>query len=167
MALNYKYLMDNEEFKQKLSEVATWEIPDVTSGGNPKKKPGRPSAEDLYQQEHEEVFLDLFDGKNPTLHPVLTNVKVAGCMCDDCGKLCENGRKAEKSKYYTNRPHWRARCLTCGLNQNPYTGEWDLTNETASPTWSRWLRQTSEKPYAYKPKASCKIAFPIEKKEDK
>ena len=143
--------MNDEEYKQKLSQVAEFTIPEVNSGGNPKRvKRGRKSAEELYQEEHEEVFLDLFDGKNPTVRPVLTNLKIQGCICEDCGKHCENGRHTEKAKYNSSRPHWRQRCLTCGMNQNPFSGEWDLTNKNASAVWAVWLRKTSENSYDHK-----------------
>lgn len=145
--------MNNEKFLDLLSKVAHWEIPDVTTGGNPKKGPGRKSAEEKFQEQHEEVFLDMFNGKNPTLHPVITKVKVASCLCEDCGKFCENGRKKDLSQYHTNRPHWREKCLTCGMGQNPETGQFDLTKERFNPVWSNWLRKTSDKPYVYKKKS--------------
>ena len=143
--------MKDEEFKQRLAEVAEWAIPEVASSGHTKRiKPGRKTKEEQYQEAHEEVFLEMFDGKNPTVQPVVTKVKVQGCMCDDCGRFCENGRKTEKKVYPTNRKHWRERCLTCGMNQNPYTGKFDLTNHESSAVWANWLRKTSDKPYAYK-----------------
>jgi hypothetical protein len=63
--------MDKELFKQKLSEVADWHIPklnetDIKESKRKGRGRGRPSVEDLYQQEHQEVFLDLFNGINPT-----------------------------------------------------------------------------------------------------
>lgn len=154
MASNYKYAMKDEEFKQRLSEVADWEIPDVTCGGNTKKGrgAGRPSKEQQYQEQHEEAFLEMFGGKNPTVCPFVTKIKVAGCVCDDCGKFCEQGRHKERTKYTSNRPHWRERCITCGMNQNPNTGEFDLNNKEASAHWANWLRKTSQKPYAYQSK---------------
>lgn len=144
--------MQNDKFLELLSKVATWEIPDVTRGGNPKKGPGRKSTEELYQEEHEEIFLDMFDGKNPTLHPLVTKIKVAACVCDDCGKFCENGRQKDITQYHTNRPHWREKCLTCGMNENPETGKFDLHQKEFNYVWSQWLRKTSGKSYAYKKK---------------
>ena len=149
--------MNQDEFKQKLSQVAEWEIPNVTCGGNtaPKKR-GRKSAEELYQQAHEAEFNDLHNGKNPTVSIALTKVKVASCVCEDCGRYCENGRRKEISQYQTNRPHWRSKCITCGLNENPETGAFDLNQHQFNVAWSQWLRKTSDKPYAYKPKKEQK-----------
>ena len=144
--------MKDEEFKEKLAQVAEWEIPDVNSGGNFKslKKRGRKTKEKQFQEEHEQQFLEMFGGKNPTVYPIVTKVKVVGCMCEDCGRFCENGRKTEKKVYPTNRPHWRERCLTCDLNKNPYTGKFDLSNKDASAYWSNWLKIANQKSYVHK-----------------
>jgi hypothetical protein len=143
--------MKDEEYKEKLAQVAEWAVPAVAGNGNTKRvKKSRKTLEAQFQEAHEQEFLELHGGKNPTVHPVLTNVKVQGCMCEDCGRFCENGRKTEKKVYPTNRPHWRERCVTCDMNKNPYSGLYDLTNKDASAYWSNWLRATSHKPYAYK-----------------
>jgi len=158
--------MKDEEFKQRLAQVAEWAVPDVASSGHTKRiKPGRKSKEELYQEEHEEVFLEMFNGKNPTVQPQLTKVLVQGCMCEDCGRFCENGRRTEKKLFQTNHPHWRERCLTCGMNQNPNTGEWDLSNKAAAGVWALWLRNNSEKPYAYQKKKTITIK-PEQKQDD-
>jgi hypothetical protein len=157
--------MNDEEYQHKLSQVAEFTIPEVNSAGNDKPlKRGRKTKEEQYQLEHEEVFLDLFDGKNPTIHPVLTKVKIQACVCNDCGKYCAHGRHTETTKYFSSRPHWRARCLTCGMNQNPNTGEWDLTNKDASAHWANWLRKTGSTPYQYKQRKT--ITIQLEQKQD-
>jgi hypothetical protein len=143
--------MKDEEYKEKLAQVAEWAVPKVTSTGNNKPiKKGRKTKEKQFQEAHEQEFLDLFDGVNPTVQPVVTKILVQGCMCEDCGRFCEQGRKTEKKVYPNNRPHWRERCITCNMNKNPYTGQYDLTNHESSAVWSNWLRKTSDKPYAYK-----------------
>ena len=158
--------MKDDEYKEKLSKVAEWVVPEVADSGNTKRvKPGRKTKEQQYQEAHLEAFLDMFGGVNPTVQPVLTKVKVQGCMCEDCGRFCENGRKTEVTKYFSNRPHWRERCVTCGMNQNPNTGAWDLNNKDASAHWANWLRKTSEKPYVYKKKKTITI-HPDKKQED-
>jgi hypothetical protein len=150
--------MNDEEYQLKLSQVAEFTIPEVNGAGNAKTaKRGRKSTEEQYQLEHEQVFLDLFDGKNPTIQPVLTKVKIQACVCDDCGKYCEHGRHTEKTKYLSSRPHWRSRCLTCGMNQNPNTGEWNLSNKDASAHWANWLRKTGPIPYVYKQRKTITI----------
>jgi hypothetical protein len=155
--------MKEQEYKDKLAQVAEVTLPEVAGSGHIKRpKRGRKSNEEVYQEEHEQVFLDLFDGKNPTLQPQLVNVKIQGCMCEDCGRFCEQGRRTEKKLFQTNHPHWRERCLTCGMNQNPNTGQFDLPNKSAAAVWAGWLRDNSEKPYAYK--KTIRIA--IEEKQD-
>lgn len=137
--------MNNAEFKSKLSEVAVWKIPDTPreTSLNAKKKRGRPSKEELYQEEHEEVFLELFNGENPTYAPMIVKLKIAAVECNDCGRLCENGCHKEKKLYDTaNKPHWRERCLTCNKARNPYTGAFDLTIAQASVVWNSYLRDS-------------------------
>jgi hypothetical protein len=145
--------MKDQEYKDKLAQVAEFAVPEIAGNGNTKRpKRGRKTLEEQYQEAHEEIFLEMFEGKNPTVQPQLVNVKIQGCMCEDCGRFCENGRRTEKRVYPTNRPHWRERCVTCNMNKNPYTGQYDLTNKDASAYWSNWLRATSDKPYAYQKK---------------
>jgi hypothetical protein len=161
--------MNDEEFKKRLSEVADWHIPDlkdweIKQAKQKARGKGRPSAEEKYQEEHEAIFLEMFNGKNPTIQPVVTNVKVQSCMCEDCGRFCEKGRRTELTRYTTNRTHWRERCVTCGMNKNPNTGAWDLSNKDASGQWSNWLRKTSSKAYCYKKRKIITI-YPETNKE--
>jgi ferredoxin len=151
--------MDDKTFKQRLSEVAEWEIPNVTDSGNPVvKKRGRKSQEDLYQEEHEQVFLEIYDGKNPSVPPRLTKVKVAARTCEHCGKLCPSGCHTEYKQYTANnKTHWRTKCVTCGLWQNPYTGEFDLTTAEASTVWNCWCRDVKRR---YNPKTPGPIEQP-------
>ena len=137
--------MDNEEFKKKLSEVANWKIPETPreTSLNAKKKRGRRSKEEIYQEEHENVFLEIFDGVNPTYPPLITELKLAAVDCGSCGKHCPKGRKTEKKIYEANKiRHWRERCVTCGMQQNPYTGEFDLDRQKASIVWNSFLRES-------------------------
>jgi hypothetical protein len=138
--------MKDEEFKQRLSEVAEWEIPklSLTTIKQAKQKArGRRSAEDKYQEEHEQVFAEIFDGINPTAPVQLLKVKAAACDCEDCGAHCPNGRHKEKKLYQTGvkqKKNWRERCVTCGLHQNPFTGKFELTINEASRVWTDYLR---------------------------
>lgn len=152
MATNNKYWMNDEEFKRKLSLVAEWKIPDTVTAnktGEVKKNRGRKSNEEKFQEAHEAIFLEIHEGKNPTFKPMITKVKCTPVDCADCGKQCLDGRHIEIKKYETNRPHWRKRCVTCNLQENPFTGEFDLLNHRASAEWARFLRKTSSKPYHY------------------
>lgn len=139
--------MNNEEFKKKLSEVAEWKIPDTPreTSLNAKKKRGRKSAEDEYQELREEMFYEEFGGVNPTYPPMLIKLKNAACTCNDCGASCPNGRKKEKKLYETGskkKRNWREKCITCGLHQNPFTGKFELTASEAPYVWTDFLRDS-------------------------
>jgi len=137
--------MTDDEFKQKLSEVAEWVIPATERETTPaaKKRAGRKSAEQKYQEEHEEVFLNMFEGKNPTMPMMLTKLKIVAVDCEDCGQHCPDGRHTENKRFDTNRPHWRKRCVTCKKNQNPWTGEYDLNSQQSASVWADYLRKTN------------------------
>jgi hypothetical protein len=135
--------MTNDEFKQKLSEVAEWKLPDTPREAslNAKKKRGRKSAEEKYQDEHEEVFMELFEGTNPTYAPMLTRVKRCAVTCE-CGRICSNGCEKEAKLCQTkDKAVWRWKCKTCGMTQDPYTGEYTLTAQKASIVWGEYLRK--------------------------
>ena len=140
--------MDKELFKQRLSEVAEWQQPkltasDIKQAGQKSRGRGRPSKESLYQQEHEEVFLDLFEGINPTQQPELVRVLVQAVDCPDCGQHCPNGRRKE-IKLYKNLPrhidHWRTRCVECKLYQHPDTKEFSIQPGPACQVFLNWAK---------------------------
>lgn len=140
--------MDNEEFKRKLSEVAEWRIPKTEKEQtiSARKKRGRKSNEERYEEEHEQVFLELFEGVNPTYPPMLVKLKCQATTCEDCGKYCANGRQKEKKLYETNKKrHWREKCVTCERFQNPFTGEFDLVSSNAAIKWNEFLRNSKMK----------------------
>lgn len=138
--------MDQKLFKQKLSEVAEWQQPKITLDSNQKaklKKRGRPSAEDIQEEQEYQEFLALHNGINPTMAPELVKVKTQGCECTDCGRFCENGRHVESRQYEcNNKKHWRERCVTCGYWKNPYDGKFDLINSKVSVVWNTFMRDT-------------------------
>jgi hypothetical protein len=43
------------------------------------------------------------------------------------------------------------------MNQNPNTGEWNLSNKDASAHWANWLRKTGPIPYVYKQRKTITI----------
>jgi len=58
--------MDDEVFKQKLSEVAEWRVPklkewEVEQAKQKARGKGRASLEDLYEEEHNKIFLEIFN----------------------------------------------------------------------------------------------------------
>lgn len=139
--------MTDDEFKKRLSEVADWKLPDTPreTSLNAKKKRGRKSAEDIYQETREEIFFEEFGGVNPTYPPMLTRVKVQSCICEDCGKECPNGRKKETKLYETGSKktrNWREKCVTCNLAKNPFTGKFELSTQEASFVWTNFLRDS-------------------------
>jgi hypothetical protein len=86
--------MTKDELKQKLSEVAEWRQPrisisDVKRGAQKARGKGRPSREEMYEEEHEQVFAELFKGINPTHAPELVRVHIQRVDCEDCGRLEE------------------------------------------------------------------------------
>jgi hypothetical protein len=142
--------MDDTEYRKKLSEVADWHIPklsptDLKESTQRKRGRGRPSDEEKYQDAHEEIFLDLYKGINPTHSPELIKVNAKATVCDDCGCDCPQGRKKEKKLYETGKDkkrNWRERCITCNKNKNPFTGKFDLTPSEAPHIWTVFLRET-------------------------
>ena len=153
--------MNDEEFKRRLTEVAEWKIPDTPreTSLNAKKKRGRKSAEDEYQEQREEMFFEEFGGVNPTYAPMITKLKVQGCGCEDCGRFCTEGRTVETKQYESNNiKHWRKRCVTCDHSQNPYTQEFDLKSAEASAVWNIFLRDRKGK---YKSKGNLARANSI------
>ena len=136
--------MDDEEFRRRLSEVAEWKLPDSPRDAslNAKKKRGRKSKEEQYQDEHQEVFMELFEGVNPTYAPLLTRVKYTPTTCE-CGRVCSSGCEKEAKLCKTkDKTIWKWKCKTCGLTQDPYTGEYTLNSQKASIVWNSFLRET-------------------------
>jgi len=139
--------MNDEEFKKRLSEVAEWVIPKTVTEKALKKKRGPKPQEEKYQEEHQEVFLDMFNGVNPTTPIAVIKIKIAAVDCEDCGRHCENGRKTETKRYNTHEPHWRKACVTCKMSQNPFTGEWDVPSSRSALVWHDWWRIYNIKKY--------------------
>lgn len=143
--------MDDKLFKQKLTEVAEWQLPklsvtDIKEAKQRHRGRGRPSNEDLYQEAHEEIFIELFNGINPTVPPELLKLKNSAVDCEDCGKLCENGRLKEIKRYVSNnKVNWREHCMTCQRWQDPYTGNFTLANSNVSVVWNSYLRDVKRR----------------------
>lgn len=140
--------MDKELFKQKLSEVATWEIPDIKLDSNDKRKlqnkRGRKSNEEEYQEQHEQEFVALFDGKNPTAPPELIGLKEEKTLCNDCGNLCNKSRRQE-IKYYKHMRHHidhvRIKCVECNKYKHPETGEFTVAAGPACQVFLNWAKK--------------------------
>jgi len=140
--------MTNDELRRKMAEVAEFRMPKLTASDIKISKQkargkGRPTNEERYQEEHEEVFLDLFEGINPTHSPELVKLNIKPVDCEDCGRHCENGRQTE-IKFYKKTPghiaHRRDRCITCNRYRDPNTGEYTLPQGPACQVYLNWAK---------------------------
>jgi hypothetical protein len=136
--------MDQNEFKQKLSEVALWRIPDIVKETTETKLRGKKTNEEQYQLEHEEQFIDIFEGKNPTAPPELVGLKEEKTLCADCGNQCSKAQRRE-IKYFRNLPghinHTRTRCIECNMYWHPETGKFDLRPGPATSVYLMWAKR--------------------------
>jgi hypothetical protein len=140
--------MEDEEFKRRLSEVAEWHIPklkdwEVDLAKQKARGRGRPTNEEQYQDEHEQIFLEIFNGVNPTYTPQVTKVKIQPTVCNDCGRHCPEGRRQE-IKFYNqpnHAPHRRERCLECNLYRDPDTGIYELKQGPAAQVFLNWAKR--------------------------
>jgi hypothetical protein len=157
--------MDQELFKQRLSEVAEWAQPKITKSDIKEARQrarGRRSPEDKYQEEHEQVFAELFDGINPTVPLELKTVKPALSHCEHCDQMVQGGPHIEKRLYLTRpRAHWRETCKTCNRGRNPYTKQFDVTPAVCGAKWSSYLRNPNhfEQPGPNHADDHCVITF--------
>jgi hypothetical protein len=141
-------MLTKEQLHLKMSEVAEFKMPELTKSELKAAKQkgrgaGRPSAEERYQEEHEEVFLDMFEGINPTHTPELVKVHIKPQDCEDCGVHLTVSREMEL-KFYKKVPghiaHWRKRCKTCNKYKDPNTGEFTLAQGPACQVYLNWAR---------------------------
>lgn len=143
--------MDAGKFKQQLSAVAEWSIPKLSPSDlkEANRKRGRKSNEEIYQEEHEQEYIQLYDGCNPT-HPIqLDRLKTICQTCEDCGKTCEKGREKELKFYKKNsKVYWRQKCLVCGLFKNPYTQRFELNVNQAQSAVLSYLSDVKDSEYA-------------------
>lgn len=135
--------MDEKEFLKRLSEVAEWHRPQTGPNGSPsiskgkeKKMPPHPGpiteAELDEMSEHEvKVYYDKLiawreSQPNESVPPEILRIKVQSKNCEDCGRLCPEGRRVECKQHSTGRTHWREYCTTCELYKDPATGKFTL-----------------------------------------
>jgi hypothetical protein len=139
--------MNDEEFKRRLSEVAEWEMPklkdwEIKEAKKSARGKHKRTEEELYQLEHEQAFLEIFQGINPTHKPILIKVIHQPILCE-CGEIRDDGCPRDLKLHHANgKCHWRQKCLGCGKSQNPYTGKFDLGPQRASVVWAAFLRDT-------------------------
>lgn len=148
--------MDNEEFKQRLSQVSEWIIPEIEVKKAVRKqiKAAKKNIQKEDDNDQEELFLDMFQGVNPTTPLAVIKLKIQPVDCEDCGKHCENGRRVEIKRYHTVESHWRKSCVTCKMGQDPFTGNWDVPIAKLSTIWADWWRQYFYKNFKNKKRPS-------------
>jgi hypothetical protein len=135
--------MDPKLFKQRLDELAEWRyLKGDTPVSGSKRSRGRkrikpePETEDNVDDENSDT-----EQPNQTLSIQVVKMRCQAQVCDDCGRLCAEGRRIEQRIYdHTNRPHWRKHCEACGMTQNPYTGKFDLKGYETHAVWTKYNR---------------------------
>jgi hypothetical protein len=100
-------IMDDKKFKEELSKIAKWYTPIVKDGTNVLRKPMPNSQE------------------NPTLGPVIEELKPLLSECQSCSKICSqrcnhtlkltsiDGRRQQR--------RWEHSCATCKKPLDPVT----------------------------------------------
>ena len=149
--------MTDEEFKQKLSEVAEWKLPklvEITRGRGLSKNRyrGKPRDVDDLSDEEEQPFEpdpDLVkEGTNQTYPPVISKLKIQPVKCEDCGKFCEKGRRKEIQLYFKHRKTFsREKCMTCKKHKDPVTNEFILSPSKSSIVWFTFMKTAGTKKY--------------------
>ena len=126
--------MRDDIFKQKLNEVAECYIEkDYQMDYELRKK--------IKNLSDESADLVQIDGAHRTYPLAVKRLKIQACQCEDCGQICETGRKTEYKHYKTPASHWRKRCVTCNRWRNPETGEYDLTAATSVYHYNQWAQR--------------------------
>ena len=135
--------MDDAEFKRILSEVAEWRMPKVSETEIAKsRKMARGKHKPITEDQEFEMGVELIDGVNPTVVPILIKLKPCATVCEDCGKHCPNGREVTAKVYPSRRTgyHWRKRCVTCQRYLNKDTGEYTVPDNNASNHYNPSLK---------------------------
>jgi hypothetical protein len=151
--------MKDEEFKQKLSEVAEWRfvLPEealkLTSAVKkryykPKRvKPVIIEPELDLDSEEEPLVVE---NTKPTIH--LVKPKIQAVDCQDCGQHCEHGRRKEIHFYYKGQHKLiREKCITCQRHKDPYTNEFVLTPGKSNIVWHSYMKSVGGPRYQGNP----------------
>lgn len=139
--------MKNEDFLNKLSEVAEWRQPrgqlDAEMIPRPtrtaKNSKARSLTADLVEYPDDDEYREL-PVEEQNFPPMLLKVKRA-CTCEDCGQHCPNGRTLDIRKHeHAGKKVWRKRCSACESWQDPYTGEFNQNGVDNMQVWNKFLR---------------------------
>ena len=148
--------MKDNEFKEKLSQVADWELVKIKLDSDTKRRLSYTSRknieqEELYELEQELAFYEQNNGTNPSIPPEVTKLHCKDEACNDCGKICHGGRKMEHKKYFKqDKSIWRHKCLNCNLTIHPETQQFSLSTHRANTVWNLYLNQKGYRKYKQK-----------------
>jgi len=135
--------MDEEQFRKRLSQVAEWSIPKLSVEELKQNKRGRKTNEQQYEEQHQALFNEMFDGINPSYAPKLDAVKTVSETCSDCGLICEKGRKKDFKHYKGKKKNiWRERCVNCSKYKNPYTGQFNMDSTRCQSAITSYVNGT-------------------------
>ena len=123
--------MDENLFRAKLTEVAVWDIPVVSSGGSDKKPTDRRRGPKSYEEiewaenEDEAIGQEIKTGPNDSVPPRILKIKHTPMPCDGCDRIVE-GRVVEIRLIPNPAPHIREKCNICKKMKNPNNGVFEL-----------------------------------------
>jgi hypothetical protein len=123
--------MDENLFRAKLTQVADWDIPLVSSGGETKSPRDRRRGPKSYEEkewelnEEEAIGEPIKTGPNDTVPPRILKVKHQPIPCDGCDRIVE-GRVVELRLIQNPAPHWREKCNYCKKMKNPNNDLFEL-----------------------------------------
>jgi hypothetical protein len=129
--------MDENLFRAKLTEVAEWDIPLVSSGGQDKSPKDRRRGPKPFEEkewdlnEEESIGQPIKTGPNDTVPPRIIKIKHTPMPCDGCDQVVE-GRVLEMRLVAKPVTHWRERCNICKKMKNPFTNEFTIDGYNSS-----------------------------------
>jgi hypothetical protein len=140
-------VMEQNEFKKRLSEVAEWtqEIkgPNGYAKGQRNIKYKGEWIEDDDSNEYDEYEIVDVDALNVPVE--IKKLKPITSICEDCGVVVENRRKHFKKTQNRFGTQWRESCYTCKKHKNPNTDKFDMTATEAVAVWKEYLIKNSQK----------------------
>lgn len=115
--------MKQDDFEQKLSEVAEWQRVRVDlEGSGAHKKP--------------------VDDTVPTAIKLL-KIKHPEHQCEDCGQMVQGRRKDLKIYRYDKLVGQKQHCVNCDRHLDPYTRKFTMNGTEASRAWTDYARYHS------------------------
>lgn len=125
--------MRDEEFKQKLTEVAEWEMPltlDCATRNNELQR---------YLENND------LDCVNDTYPPKIVKLKIATVACEDCGKIVEGRHKEMRVLKGYGCNLVKEKCVTCGQHKDPFTKMFNVDGATSHRRCLDYIRNKLRK----------------------